>query len=95
MQKRFVVVAYDIVDDIRRHKVAEVLEGYGKRVNYSVFECYVTERELLELMDLIEQLIEVEDDRVVYYTLCKQCINKIERKGKGFRQSGDNAVTMV
>lgn len=31
------LVAYDIVDDRRRTKIAKVLESYGDRIQYSVF----------------------------------------------------------
>jgi CRISPR-associated protein Cas2 len=33
------VISYDIPDDKRRKKIADLLEGYGQRVQYSVFEC--------------------------------------------------------
>ena len=33
----FYVIAYDIPNDRRRQKIADLLEGYGKRVQYSVF----------------------------------------------------------
>ncbi|MFW6359187.1 MAG: CRISPR-associated endonuclease Cas2, partial [Chroococcales cyanobacterium] len=33
------LVTYDIPCDKRRKKVADLLEGYGQRVQYSVFEC--------------------------------------------------------
>ena len=39
VKKKFVVIAYDIVDDKHRTKISKLLEGYGERVNYSVFEC--------------------------------------------------------
>jgi len=32
------VVAYDITNDKRRKKLSDLLETYGVRVNYSVFE---------------------------------------------------------
>ncbi|NJK64957.1 MAG: CRISPR-associated endonuclease Cas2, partial [Synechococcaceae cyanobacterium SM2_3_1] len=38
------VIAYDISCDRRRRKVSEVLEGYGKRAQYSVFECVISEK---------------------------------------------------
>ena len=31
------VISYDIPDDKRRKKIADLLEGYGQRVQYSVF----------------------------------------------------------
>jgi len=41
----FVVISYDIADDRRRLKVAQTLLDFGgERVQRSVFECYITER---------------------------------------------------
>lgn len=37
-----VVVVYDIPDNKRRKKLADFLEGYGRRVQYSVFECFIS-----------------------------------------------------
>ena len=39
------LIAYDISDDARRTKLAELLEGFGQRVQRSVFECDLNERE--------------------------------------------------
>ena len=33
------VVSYDITSDRLRNKIAKTLEGYGTRIQYSVFEC--------------------------------------------------------
>jgi CRISPR-associated endonuclease Cas2 len=38
----FYLVCYDVVLDRRRNKVAHILEGYGLRVQKSVFECVLT-----------------------------------------------------
>ena len=45
-RKALVVVAYDIVSDKRRNKMVKFLEQYGKRINYSVFECLVLKSQL-------------------------------------------------
>jgi CRISPR-associated protein Cas2 len=37
------VVTYDISIDKRRTKLSDLLEGYGVRVNYSVFEVELSE----------------------------------------------------
>jgi len=37
------VVAYDITNDKRRKKLSDLLETYGVRVNYSVFEIELNE----------------------------------------------------
>ena len=36
-----VLVVYDIADDRRRGKLSDFLEGYGRRVQESVFECFI------------------------------------------------------
>ena len=38
MGKRLYAVAYDIPDDTRRVKLANLLKSYGERVQLSVFE---------------------------------------------------------
>ncbi len=51
-----VIVAYDITDDGRREDVAQLLSGYGPRVQLSVFECEVASTD--ELRSLRAQLRE-------------------------------------
>ena len=43
------VISYDIVSDKLRNKVAKILLDYGKRVQYSVFECYISQKQFEEL----------------------------------------------
>ena len=43
-KKDFWVIAYDIADDCRRSRIVKHIEKYGIRVNYSVFECMLTDR---------------------------------------------------
>ena len=38
LHSMFYLVTYDITDDQRRTKVAKILEDFGDRVQYSVFE---------------------------------------------------------
>jgi len=46
-----VVVVYDIPDDKRRTKLSKFLEGYGRRTQFSVFECFLSLEEMRELYD--------------------------------------------
>lgn len=43
------VVAYDIGDDVKRALVHKLLTGYGEPIQFSVFECWLTRRELSKL----------------------------------------------
>lgn len=40
----FYLVSYDIPETRRRTKLAKILEDFGDRVQYSVFECILDEK---------------------------------------------------
>ena len=48
-KKIFCVVAYDIQDDRSRIQISKILEKYGTRINYSVFECMFTDRQFQKI----------------------------------------------
>ena len=74
MAKRdFYVVAYDIPDDGRRLKLARLLERYGERVQYSVFEMYLTQEEWARLWQALTRILEEGEDHVRVYRLCAVC----------------------
>lgn len=78
------VIAYDIPDDARRLKLAKVLEGFGQRVQRSVFECDLTEREYRALIKKVERVIQLDDgDSVRIYRLCGACAASVEVRGAG------------
>ena len=51
-----VLVTYDVTDDRRRRRVAKLLEGYGRRVQRSVFECNLTKAQFQKLRQRLEHL---------------------------------------
>src|SRR5947209_2979134 len=56
------VIAYDIPDDKRRTKVHKILLGFGKWTQYSLFECFLSRKELVLLRSkLAEHLVEKQD----------------------------------
>ena len=77
LSKRMVVVAYDISNDRRRAKAVKILERVGVRVNFSVFECMLTERQYESLRDELLQVISLKEDTVVYYPICLNCYSQI------------------
>ncbi|MBD3372159.1 MAG: CRISPR-associated endonuclease Cas2 [Candidatus Coatesbacteria bacterium] len=73
------LLAYDIADDKRRAKVAKILEGYGFRSEFSVFEADLTPAELVFLKaDLLKHLDE-ETDKLFIYPICARCRKAIIR----------------
>ena len=57
--RNFYLISYDIPNDKRRLKIAHLLEGYGERVQYSVFEVWATDEELTKLRERLTPLVEV------------------------------------
>ena len=73
----FCVVCYDIPDDKRRTKVGKILEGFGSRVQKSVFECDIKPQHMKMLKEKLAKVLK-QEDAVRYYYVCAQCIPKIE-----------------
>jgi CRISPR-associated protein Cas2 len=79
----FVVVSYDISDDRRRAKVSKALVSFGRRVQWSVFDCLLDERSLVRMRRKLATLIDHEADSVRIYRLCRRCRGSIEVIGLG------------
>lgn len=62
-----VLAIYDIADDGRRLDVATYLEGFGRRVQESCFECYVGLDKMLQLWHEIQKKVNCQEDNVRFY----------------------------
>ena len=78
----FVLVAYDIPTDKRRTKIAKILEDYGRRVQYSVFECDLTAKQAQKLTKEMKEVLNPEEDGIRVYRLCQECLKKIKVMGQ-------------
>ena len=77
------VISYDVTDDSRRHKISEALLDFGRRVQYSVFECDLDTKGHAELYHRLETLIEAKEDSCRWYRLCEGCRYEVLVMGKG------------
>jgi CRISPR-associated protein Cas2 len=75
------VIAYDIPNDRRRTKVHDILLGYGTWTQYSLFECFLTEKEVLRLYSKLSKLVVAKEDSVRWYPLCASCVSKVTTIG--------------
>lgn len=75
------VVAYDSPCDKRRRKLAVLLEGYGVRVQESVFECELEAQRFLRLRSRLERLIRPEQDAVRLWPLSARSCARIVNLG--------------
>jgi len=72
------VVTYDIPSNKRRKKVSDLLEGYGRRVKYSVFECLLSAKKYNELQERLRPRVNLEEDSVRFYPLSKHTLPQVE-----------------
>jgi len=71
---KWYLVCYDVRDDKRLRRVAKHLEGYGTRVQYSVFRCYLSAEQMQKLKwELTQRFVASEDD-VMFIPLCARCV---------------------
>jgi CRISPR-associated protein Cas2 len=60
-QEQLWVIAYDSPSNKRRRKLAKLLEGYGERLQWSVFECRLRPHQLQRLRYGLERIGEPAD----------------------------------
>ena len=80
-EKAFYVVAYDIPSDRRRNRVHRILRGFGRWTQYSLFECFLTRKQLVELQARLNKKLDPEEDSVRFYPLCQACVKRVETVG--------------
>lgn len=78
----FWIVSYDISNNRRRAKVAKILEGYGRRAQYSVFECEIDSEKCDRLEALIKRQIDPQEDDVRFYPLNRADLKRVRLLGR-------------
>ncbi len=81
------LISYDVSDDTRRRRIMEALKDFGRRVQYSVFECNLDERAMGELLGRVDFEIDPATDSCRLYRLCEGCAAEVRILGRGDRYS--------
>jgi CRISPR-associated protein Cas2 len=76
------VIAYDTPSQRRRRKFAQLLEGYGLRVQWSVFECELRSEQLQHLRQRLERLIVKEKDSVRIRPVLERSSHQVVQLGR-------------
>ncbi len=84
----FILITYDVstterAGQRRLRRVAQACEDYGVRVQKSVFECQVGQKEWATLRDRLLREIKVEEDSLRFYHLDEKAVQRIEHHGLG------------
>jgi len=68
MRARY-LVSYDICDAQRLRAVYKAMRGFGDHIQYSVFRCDLSERELVVMRATLEPLIHHGEDQILIVDL--------------------------
>ena len=82
MTRTVCILSYDISSAKRRRKIVKALEGSARRIQYSVFETFLPEGRLQELIKSTAQWLDVKaGDSLLVYRLCSECARRRNRYG--------------
>lgn len=73
-----IVLVYDITDNKRRTRLRKTLLSFGTPVQYSVFECDLSPRQLARMEKAVRAVMQPHEDNVRYYRLCRSCAQGAE-----------------
>lgn len=79
---RLAVVAFDVTSDRRRIRLGRTLTGWGRRTQYSVFECLVRPADEARFLEAIARHIEPAEDRLAIYWICGTCRERASQLGE-------------
>lgn len=91
----FYLVCYDIVKNSRRTKASHLLEGYGLRVQKSVFECVLNKHQYEMLHKKLENYIEPTEDQVRFYPMTAHTRRKVVVLGLQPQRQIDDVAFIV
>lgn len=85
-EERLFIVTYDIADRKRWRRVLTIVEGYGDRLQLSVFQCRLTARRRIELAARLEAVIRADRDSVLFLDLgpADNVTPRVESLGRPF-----------
>lgn len=72
-----VLVVYDISNNKRRTKLSKFLEGYGRRTQLSVFECFLNLDEMRQLHRLVVERVNPTEDNVRFYWISAEAVSRV------------------
>jgi CRISPR-associated protein Cas2 len=89
------LVAYDIANPKRLRKVARTCEDFGLRRQFSVFFCRLATVDLIRLKSRLYDVINLDQDQVLFVPLCARCVAEIEALGRPIEPHDARDVVIV
>jgi len=63
------IVTYDIANPKRLRRVFKTMKGFGKHLQFSVFQCDLPAIDLIRMQDILTMIINAEEDQVLIFNL--------------------------
>jgi len=79
------MIAYDVGDPKRLRRTAKHMEGYGERMQYSGFRCWLTPQQAQCLRWEMTEILAPEDD-LLLIPLCSRCVESIQGAHSAVKQ---------
>jgi len=76
------IFAYDVRSDARRSRLANILLAWGYRIQLSVFELTLTDREFARIKVELESVVDPDTDTVSAFRQCVSCCRATVRLGQ-------------
>ena len=89
------LVCYDISDDKRLRRVFKTMRAWGDHLQFSVFECQLTSKDLVQLRADLSGIIHHDEDQVLFIPLCNRCAEQIEALGRPVEKFDARDVVIV
>jgi len=77
--KKWFLISYDVRNEKRLRKVAQIMEGHGQRIQYSVFRAHLSDRGLERLRWELGKVMDSKDGLLIM-ELCDACVRKIRKR---------------
>ena len=96
MNQRRYIVSYDIADPKRLRGVARIAEGFGYRLQFSVFECLLDPLRLEEIKSALVGIIHHTEDQVLFISLgTKDADGSLSIEAIGIPYAQHSRVTII
>lgn len=96
MKRKRYIVSYDIAHPKRLRQVSRIVQGFGYRLQFSVFECLLDPVRLEQLKAELVQTIHHAEDQVLFIALgTKSADSSLLIESLGIPYRGHSRVTII
>ena len=94
MRSRY-LVAYDIADKSRLRRTHDVMLGFGDQLQYSVFDCMLSDKEVVLLVAALTEVVSASQDRVVFARLGPEGRSSSKLRFLGIHPTGSERGPLI